>query len=307
MNISKSKGGLLRLVQEQAVPYFRDLNDGEIHSFPARTREAGRGELVFEKLGDKTILSRVYAQSPLKWIRTSPKSSAVWIYSSNYGGGLLGGDHLRLNITVGQDATAFLTTQASTKIYRSDSSAQQSMEARLERGAKLVWLPDPVVCFEGSQYGQMQDFHLKKGSGLVLQDCFSSGRRTRKERWKFRGYSSRTRVLEGERLVFYDALRLDTQAGPLEERLGRFNLMAYVLIYGEPFRLHKEQLLRSWTPPPGKRKPSLLQYMSPVGKEGLVWRLAGEEPQEVEGLIRQRLSFLSELLGDDPWARKQGQ
>ena len=264
----------------------------------------GSGELVFEKSGGKTVLARAYARSPLKWVRTLHRAKAAWVYAGSLGGGLVGGDYLRLRVEVLKGAFGFVTTQASTKVYRSGTPARQELEARVEGGGQLVWLPDPVVCFEDSDYGQRQDFHLEPGAGLVLFDALSSGRRSRGERWKFRGYSNRTRIFEEGKTVFYDALELSPRDGSLPERLGRFNLLASVVVYGAPFHKYQESIFKEWAPPAPRGKPPLLEYMGRVGKLGFLWRLAAENPEEIAGLVRQRLSFLCELLGDDPWARK---
>jgi urease accessory protein len=267
------------------------------------SRRAGEGELVFEKSGGKTVLSRSYAKAPLKWVKSFHRAPAAWVYASSYGGGLVGGDRLRLRIRTGPGALGFVTTQSSTKVYRSGLGAGQSLEARVEGQGRFVWLPDPLVCFEGSDYEQRQDFHLEEGAGLICYDAVASGRRSRNERWKFRRYLNRTRVFQGGKTVFYDALRLDRRDGPLGERMGRFNLLSTLVVYGDSFQAGLESILKA---DPLRSRPRLLEYQGRVGKEGVVWRWAGEDPEEVADRVKGKLSFLSRILGDDPWKRKLG-
>ena len=71
------------------------------------------------------------------------------------------------------------------------------------------------------------------GTGsLVLLDWLASGRRAAGERWAFDRYSSRTIVRVDGRLVFYDGLSLDASDGDLSARLGRFDVLAMVLVVG---------------------------------------------------------------------------
>ena len=42
----------------------------------------------------------------------------------------------------------------------------------------------------------------------------------------------------------------------------------------------------------------------PGGAPGAVLRVAGPDAEHVGRWLRERLTFVPELLGDDPWARK---
>ena len=80
---------------------------------------AGTGLVRVVRSGCRSVVSRALATSPLKLFTPRNHGAAAWVYSANYGGGLVGGDTLRLVVDVGPGALALLTTQASTKVYRS--------------------------------------------------------------------------------------------------------------------------------------------------------------------------------------------
>ena len=44
--------------------------------------------------------------------------SSQWLYTITFGGGLVEGDNITLDVDVGEDCTVVVTTQASTKVYR---------------------------------------------------------------------------------------------------------------------------------------------------------------------------------------------
>src|SRR4051812_7708813 len=78
---------------------------------------SGHGVLDIARISEKSVVQSAHARSPLKFLNPRNHGQAAWIYTSTYGGGLLGGDSISLRIDVGQDATAVLLTQASTKVY----------------------------------------------------------------------------------------------------------------------------------------------------------------------------------------------
>ncbi|KAH9747240.1 Urease accessory protein D [Citrus sinensis] len=60
----------------------------------------------------------------------SSETDAVWVYTLTYGGGIVSGDSISCEITVADACTAVLTTQASTKVYKSlgSKSSEQILE-----------------------------------------------------------------------------------------------------------------------------------------------------------------------------------
>ncbi len=98
---------------------------------------------------------------------TNPGRPACWIYAATLGGGLVGGDQIRLTAEVEAEARAVITTQASTKVYRSLTPSTQTVSATLDSGAFLAVLPDPVVCFADADFAQTQRYDLHEDASLV--------------------------------------------------------------------------------------------------------------------------------------------
>nr|XP_009419526.2 PREDICTED: urease accessory protein D isoform X4 [Musa acuminata subsp. malaccensis] len=101
--------------------------------------ERKKGRVVVEMVGGKSTVTRCFSCYPLKLIFPnkvgSSKSDAVWIYALSYGGGIVSGDQISLEISVGDGCTAALTTQASTKVYKSVDSkcSAQFLEVLLDK------------------------------------------------------------------------------------------------------------------------------------------------------------------------------
>ena len=86
----------------------------------------GTGLLDVVRVARRSTVRRAYATSPLRFLTPGNHGRAAWVYAASYRGGLLGGDALRLTVRVGSDASAFVSTQASTKVYRSNDSTSAS-------------------------------------------------------------------------------------------------------------------------------------------------------------------------------------
>ena len=67
-------------------------------------------------------------------------------------GGIVGGDRLLLDVTVGEHAEALITTPGATKFYRSlGPIAQQEARLRVGRAGMLEWLPQETLLFDSAR------------------------------------------------------------------------------------------------------------------------------------------------------------
>ncbi|XP_057830766.2 urease accessory protein D isoform X3 [Cryptomeria japonica] len=198
------------------------------------------GRIVIQKVAGRSAVTSIYARYPLKFIRPTKAVSsdidAVWIYTVSYGGGIVSGDSVTCTMTIGEGCTAVLTTQASTKVYKSVGSKDsgQLLEAQVGRSALLAVLPDPVTCFSSARYSQKQVFYVASDSNLVLVDWLTSGRRMRGEIWDFELYKSTNNIyLEGNQPLFLDSTLLEQGAGlSVADRMQAFHVVAMLVILG---------------------------------------------------------------------------
>lgn len=271
------------------------------------TTQKGRARLEVELVLGESTATSASANSPLKLLTPCARGKSVWAYASNFGGGLVAGDETRLDLNIGPESRCFFGTQASTKVYRNPARlpCSHTTHAVLERGALLVFAPDAVQSFAGSNYRQRQEFHLAEDAGLVFVDWFTSGRAARGERWAFNHFQSRNDVFIDGKRVFVDSILLNPEEGALDSqhRTGRFNCFAMLLIVGKPLEEIAANVLKETASRPVERSASLVCCASPV-QGGAVLRWAGEDVETVSREIKHRLQLCAEFLGDDPWARK---
>ena len=265
----------------------------------------GVGEPAGSGLGGAApgrVVSRVVrcaATAPLRVLTPENHGRAAWLFLSSFGGGLVGGDALRVRLGVGAGAAAYLSTQASTKVYPGESS--QSLDVDVGEGGLVCLLPDPVVCFAGARFRQSQTVRLARGASLVWLDALGAGRVEHGERWAFERYESHTRVEREGRPFLEDAVCLDRAHGDLGERMRRFSAMATLAAVGPG----TEALRALWGETGAlARGAAAVVAPSPLGEDAAVVRVAAVSMRELLGTLARLLAPVAGLLGDDPLARK---
>ena len=173
-------------------------------------------------------LRTVNYQYPLKLVSPAPSrlddQLVHTVYLLTYGGGLVAGDTIDLQITIERNTRLVLLTQGSTKLFKSparDVVSKQSMIVDIGTGAALCYLPDPVQPFERCCFEQKQVYNIVfpdsglTGTGsLCVLDWVSNGRAANGEDWSFYHYGSRNEIVLCEpggkrKLLLRDAVVLD--------------------------------------------------------------------------------------------------
>ncbi len=264
---------------------------------------AGRGELRVIATPRGAAVAHARAESPLKLLLPRNHGVAQWVFAATYGGGLVDGDAIALDVEIDAGAAAFLSTQSSTKVYRSPQGTRQAMAARVGAGALLAVVPDPVVCFAGARYAQTADITLAPDASLLFVDALTSGRSARGERWDFARYASRTRITRGARVLATDATVLAPEDGDLRARMRRFDAMATVFAFGPRAGALRDAMLAAGGAP-ASRRAEIVAAASPLGDDGAIFRVAATSTGAMLAALRAALAPLATLLGDDPFARK---
>jgi urease accessory protein len=270
----------------------------------ASSRDTGSGLLNFSRCGSQTVLTRSFANNPLKLFATQACACACWVYSSSLGGGLVGGDEVRLRVDVEADARALLATQASTKVYRSLRRTSHDLTASVASGALLAVVPDPVVCFAGADFVQRQHYQLGRSANLVMVDWFSSGRHASGERWAFKRYETRFHIEREGEPIFFDGVVLEHDLDTVAARMARFDVFVTAVVTGPLVSADADALLACVAETDFVRRSSLVMSAARLRDGGTLLRMAGTEVEETGRVLRKLLAFLPALLGDDPWSRK---
>jgi len=263
----------------------------------------GTARLTFTRAGTHTVLTRAFATAPAKLIETNSRSTTCWVYAATLGGGLVGGDDIQLTAEVMADAQALLTTQASTKVYRSPRQSRQSVTACVGAHALLAVLPDPVVCFADADFVQRQRYDLAPDASLVMMDWMTSGRHAAGERWQFARYESRIDVRRCNQPVVFDGIVLEPNLDRVADRMGRFEVVVTAVLTGPLVSAAIDDIAQR-VDRPVTHGSDLVASVARLRDGGALVRMAGVSVEHIGCTLREHFAFLSPLIGDDLWSRK---
>jgi len=178
---------------------------------PRLERTEGAARIAFKLTGGATALDRLHQSGAMK-VRFPhrPAENPLEAVLINTAGGLTGGDRMSVDIRLDAECRAVATTQACEKIYRSaGGNAEINSSLSLGAGARLDWLPQETILFDGARLSRRLDADLETGATLLLVEALLFGRAARGERVRSGLFADRWRIRREGRLVFADDLRLD--------------------------------------------------------------------------------------------------
>jgi urease accessory protein len=141
--------------------------------------------LRFEDRDGTTRLASNRHHGPLRLIRALPlpdgRCQAVIVHPP---GGLVGGDVLELDLSLGPRARVLCTTPGAQKWYRSPGAAAVARtRVVVGAGAALEWLPQPAIVFDRARVDQSVEFELAADARAIGWECLVLGRAAMGERF----------------------------------------------------------------------------------------------------------------------------
>ena len=156
----------------------------------------GRLERLWQQGSAKAMLPRMHGRAP----------EVVFL---NTAGGLTGGDRLDYRLEVGAGARVVGTTQTAERAYRSSGGVAR-VETRLVlgAGARLHWLPQEVILFEGAALDRRLVVEMAGDAELAVLETLVLGRAAMGERLSDIALSDRREVIRDGRPAMVEAIRL---------------------------------------------------------------------------------------------------
>lgn len=225
--------------------------------FASVKSKPGHGTIHLATLPPKTPkLRTINYRYPLKLVAPAPLHAGDEIihtvYVLTYGGGLVAGDQIDLNVIVEASSKLILLTQGSTKLFKTPDRnvvSKQCSSVNLAPDAALCYLPDPVQPFESSSFEQKQTYTIsladqasRSTGGLCVLDWVSNGRPANGENWSCLHYGSKNEVYltraDGMRhLILRDNIVLD-DGGEVESiatRMDGLGVFGTLILHGQLF------------------------------------------------------------------------
>jgi urease accessory protein len=172
--------------------------------------------LDFARAGARSEAARVYETGGWRWRfpRSGARAEAVAV---NTGGGMAGGDQVRITVTAGPGARGLVTSQSQEKIYRADG-APCATRVRLDvaPGARLVWAPQETLLFEGAQLERRLEADVAEGGELTIIEAVAFGRLAHGETRVDAALADQWRLRRAGRLALAEAFRIEGAGAALD-------------------------------------------------------------------------------------------
>lgn len=178
-----------------------------------------------ENRGGRTVVTDLYHQGAYKVARPiyPDHSGQACYYVMNPGGGYVDGDRYRMSVELEEGAELLITTQSSTKIYRTPGQpVLQTTEIRMKSGSYLEWLPDPIIAYRDARYRQQTVIHMERGASLISAEVITPGWSPDGTLFAYKELSLKSELYMDRELVLHDHMKLCPESRPLSG-LGRMD------------------------------------------------------------------------------------
>jgi len=180
-------------------------------------------DLAFEQRGDRTVMVRNRHVGPLRVQKPLyPEGGAVChAIVLHPPAGIVGGDSLAIDVSVGEGAHVLLTTPGAGKWYRSAGRvATMSQTLRVAGAAVCEWLPQESIVFDGARGKLATEVMLAPGASFIGSEMLCFGRTGSGERFGDGALAVATRISVGDRPVWLERGRVEGGSALLDANIG---------------------------------------------------------------------------------------
>lgn len=162
-----------------------------------------------------------------------PHFAHIYIMSSS--GGILQGDEQKINVVMGKNSTARITTQSATKIYKMESGyASQYIDIHSQEGSYLEFVPHQIIPFKSSRFYQEVNLEVEKDAILIYSEIISAGRIASGEKFDFDLCFLRTSASRNGKTLFTDVMNLShNDKANFESIFGGKDIFSTIYIIGD--------------------------------------------------------------------------
>jgi urease accessory protein len=117
--------------------------------------------------------------------------------------GIAAGDQLSIDVSVGENAHALLSTPSATRWYKSSGRvASQQVHLTAEAGAALEWLPEENLFYDSVCAVQDVEIEIQDGARLLAWDSFMLGRQASDVPWLSGRIELKTHIRRAGQLLY---------------------------------------------------------------------------------------------------------
>ncbi|WP_312094103.1 urease accessory protein UreD [Niallia sp.] len=209
--------------------------------------------LSVKKRQQKTVLGDCYYEGTMKITRpVYLEENEPTLYCIHVGGGYVDGDRYKTSIHLTEAAAVSVTTQSSTKIYRTPTDCvKQETIINLARNSVLEYFPDPIIAYEEAKFFQNTVVHMEEGACYFASDIITPGWAEDGSFFKYAWIRSKQKIYRNNKLIFFDHLCLEPGEDftSIMQMEGYTHIGTLLLIHDQAdrtFRLELDQLVENY-------------------------------------------------------------
>jgi urease accessory protein len=177
---------------------------------PVLERARGAARVSLARRGCRARLGELYQAGSAKALLPSVHGGDPEVVFLNTAGGLTGGDALAFALTLGAEVTAVGTTQTAERAYASaGGTARLDVRLAAGPGARLDWLPQETILFEGAALHRRTEIDLAADAACLIAETVVLGRAAMGERLTRTAFRDTRTVRREGRPVLVEAIALD--------------------------------------------------------------------------------------------------
>jgi urease accessory protein len=140
-------------------------------------RSAGEARVRLAVTAGRTRLTHLRQEGSAKAILPRVEDAVPEVVFLNTSGGLTGGDRLSFTLDIGDGGKAVATTQTAERVYQSAAGqAEVSVAITAGCGARVDWLPQETILFQGAQVRRRTRIDLGPGARCLYAETVVLGR-----------------------------------------------------------------------------------------------------------------------------------
>ena len=190
------------------------------HGAARLQRAEGEARIAAKARAGRTVLDTLYQRGCGK-IRV-PRTHGDWLEAVliNTSGGLTGGDVMGWSADAAPGTHLVVTTQACERIYRASSGAARvATSLSVGERARLDWLPQETILFEGSSLERTLEVDMAADAIFLGLETILLGREARGEDALLAAITDRWQIRRAGTLIHAEAARLDAGDGLARQNL----------------------------------------------------------------------------------------
>lgn len=185
-------------------------------------RAVGELRVALRRRGAATVIKNLRQVGCLK-VRFPRGDDAEWLDVAmiNLSGGVAGGDQLDLGFDVGAGARVSLAAQAAERFYRvlpGTEPARLRAAVSVAADGAAEWLPQESILYNRCKLDRVLDVSLARNARFLGLEMLVFGRAAMGERVEQADISDTIRVRRDGRIILWDAIRIQGDAGRILAR-----------------------------------------------------------------------------------------